>query len=497
MTHPPRPSQPPAPPRFHAASALVPAGCLAIAGLLALTHALLAPPLHAQSIALTGATLVDGTGTAPVPDAVVVIEGDRIACAGPASACSVPEGAESVDLAGRWITPGLVDAHVHFSQTGWHDGRPDGIAAPELYPYAETSRRLRENPGRWHRSYLCSGITAVYDVGGHPWTTTLPEASEGDTDAVHVRAAGPLVTWVERDALNVDDEHYTFLPMGSAREGRESVARLTAMGAGAVKVWYLAPPPARRAELDEVLMAVGAAAREADLDLIVHATSLREAKVALRAGAKLLVHSVEDRPVDEAFLELLAANDAVYAPTLVVGANWTKAVAAAGLGLAYEPDDPGGCVDADTRRKLANAAELTASTQGAMRSARSRFDALVRNGEGLVRLKQNLARVHAAGATVVVATDAGNPLTLHGPSIHDEMEAMVDAGLSPMQVLVAGTRNGALALGRLDDLGTIEPGKIADLLVLPADPLENVSAFRRLTHVMRAGVMRERAELAW
>jgi imidazolonepropionase-like amidohydrolase len=264
-----------------------------------------------------------------------------------------------------------------------------------------------------------------------------------------------------------------------------------------VKVWYLAPPPARRAELDEVLMAVGAAAREADLDLIVHATSPREAKVALRAGAKLLVHSVEDRPVDEEFLELLAANDAVYAPTLVVGANWTKAVAAAGLGLAYEPDDSGGCVDPDTRRKLANAAELTPSTQGAMRSARSRFDALVRNGEWLVQLKQNLARVHAAGATVVVATDAGNPLTLHGPSIHDEMEAMVDAGLSPMQVLVAGTRNGALALGRLDDLGTIEPGKIADLMVLPADPLENVSAFRRLTHVMRAGVLRERAELAW
>src|SRR5690606_193955 len=116
--------------------------------------------------------------------------------------------------------PGLVDAHVHFSQTGWDDGRPDGIAAPALYPYAETARRLRENPDVWHRSYLCSGITAVYDVGGHPWTTGLPQRSEGDPRAVHVRAAGPLVTWVNNDALNVDDEHYTFLPMGDVAQGQ-------------------------------------------------------------------------------------------------------------------------------------------------------------------------------------------------------------------------------------------------------------------------------------
>jgi imidazolonepropionase-like amidohydrolase len=312
-----------------------------------------------------------------------------------------------------------------------------------------------------------------------------------------VRAAGPLVTWVSNDALDVDDEHYTFLPMGDAAEARASVESLATMGAGAVKVWYLAPPAAGRAELDAVLMAIGGAADARGLDLIVHATSLREAKVALRAGAKMLVHSVGDHPVDEDFLRLLRANDAVYAPTLVVGANWTKAVAVAGLGLAFEPDDPGGCVDPDTRRKLADAAELRPFAAGAARSARSRFEALVNAGEARLRLKENLARVHAAGATVVVATDAGNPLTLHGPSIYDEMEAMVDAGLAPADVLIAATRNGALALGRLDDLGTIQAGKIADLLVLPADPLEDVSAFRRLTHVMRAGVLRERAELAW
>jgi imidazolonepropionase-like amidohydrolase len=469
------------------------APCLGVFALAALTT----PSLGAQTLVLTGATLVDGTGAPAVPEAVVVVEGERITCAGSAAECPVPPGAQRVELAGSWITPGLVDAHVHFSQTGWHDGRPDGIAAPGLYPYTETSRRLRGHPDVWHRTYLCSGITAVYDVGGHPWTTRLPQASEGDPDAVHVRAAGPLVTWVTRDALNVDDEHYTFLPMGDVETARASVAKVAAMGSSSLKVWYLSPPAARRAELDAVLMEVGAAARETGLDLIVHATSLREAKAALRAGAKLLVHSVEDRPVDDEFLELLRANDAVYSPTLVVGSNWTRAVAAAALGLAYEPDDPGGCVDPDTRRKLANAAELTPFTAPGARSTRGRFDALVGDAEDLVLMKENLARVHASGATVVVATDAGNPLTLHGPSIYDEMEAMADAGLSPMDVIVAGTRNGAVAMGRQGDFGTLEAGKIADLLVLPANPLDDLRAFRGLTHVMRAGVLRERAALAW
>ena len=145
---------------------------------------------------------------------VVVVRGDRLQCVGTTEQCPVPTGAIRVDVTGRFLTPGLVDAHVHFSQTGWVDGRPDGLNAPQLYPYPETARALRTNPGRWYRSYLCSGITAVFDVGGHPWTAALPAKAEADTLAPHVRAAGPLITHAGRSALNVDEEIYTFLPMG-------------------------------------------------------------------------------------------------------------------------------------------------------------------------------------------------------------------------------------------------------------------------------------------
>lgn len=450
----------------------------------------------AQIRALVGATVIDGTGAPALPNAVIVVEGGRLTCVGTVARCPIPPGAERSDLTGRFVTPGLVDAHVHFSQTGWLDGRPDGLSAPDLYPYAETARALREGPERWFRSYLCSGITAVYDVGGHPWTTALPARAEGDAMAPHVRAAGPLVTHASVPALNVDDEAYTFLPMATSDEVTSSVARLVAMGASAVKVWYLAPSPARREALDAQLLEVGGAAQGAGLDLIVHATSLREAKLALMAGARMLVHSVQDTLVDDEFLALLAANDAVYAPTLVVGANWSRAVASVILNEPHTIDDPNGCVDRRTVEKVAATAPLQAYLPERLRSPEAARQRLARSDAGRETMAENLRRVHRAGVTVAAATDAGNPLTLHGPSIYQELEAMQAAGLPPAEVIVTATRNGALAMGRLADFGTLEAGKMADLLVLARDPREDVRAFRTVTHVMRAGRLHAQKDLA-
>ena len=454
-----------------------------------------AASLGAQSTALVGGTVIDGTGKPAITNAVVVVNGARIACVGSAAQCPVPAGATRVDATGKFITPGLVDAHVHFSQTGWVDGRPDGLSAPAIYPYSETARALRANPARWYRSYLCSGITAVYDVGGHPWTTALPAQAERDPMAPHVRAAGPLITHAPVTNLRVDDTLYTFLPMGTTAEVQAGVAKLKAMGSSAVKVWFLAPSAARREELDARMMDVGAAAKAAGLDLIVHSTGLREAKVALRAGAVLLVHSVEDLPVDQEFLDLLMRNRATYAPTLVVGRNATRASASVALAAPLPIDDPGRCVDSNTVAKVANVEPLKAFLPEARRSPDAAFRRLEAVGARGAVMAENLRRVQAAGGTIVVATDAGNPLTLHGPSIYQEMEAMQAAGLGAADILVMATRNGARAMRR-DDFGTLEAGKQADLLLLAQDPSADVRAFRTLTHVMRAGRLHEQRALA-
>jgi imidazolonepropionase-like amidohydrolase len=461
-----------------------------------LAATLLAGGTAAQTVALTGGTIIDGTGRPAVPNGVVVVRGNRLQCVGTTEQCTVPSGATRVDVTGRFLTPGLVDAHVHFSQTGWVDGRPDGLSAPELYPYPETARALRANPARWYRSYLCTGITAVFDVGGHPWTTALPAAAEADSLAPHVRAAGPLITHAGRSALNVDDTIYTFLPMGTSAEVEASVARLKGMGSSAVKVWYLAPSAARRDELDARMLEVGAAARAEGLDLIVHATGLREAKVALRAGAVMLVHSVEDLPIDQEFLDLLARNRAVYAPTLVVGRNATRASVSIALGARFPVDDPGGCVDSATVAKISNVEPLRPLMPERLRSVDAAFRRLENVGARAAVMAENLRRVHAAKGVIATATDAGNPLTLHGPSIYDEMEAMQAAGLSPAEVIVMSTRNGARAMRREGDFGTLEAGKLADLLVLAGNPVADVRAFRSRTDVMRGGKLYSQRALA-
>jgi imidazolonepropionase-like amidohydrolase len=243
-----------------------------------------------------------------------------------------------------------------------------------------------------------------------------------------------------------------------------------------------------------VVMAAGDEARKVGLPLIVHATALAEAKVALKAGARLLVHSVDDQPVDDEFLTLAKANRTVYCPTLTVSDGYLAMYEAF---LAHKPpvvDDPNGCVDAVT---LAHVAE-TASLPNDPTPIQQRIEARrTRVGNARVVMAENLKRVRAASISIAMGTDAGNPLTLAGPSVYAEMEAMQGAGMTPMEVLVASTRTGAVTLGPLGkDLGTVEAGKVADLLIVAADPTVDIAALRKLRFVVRGGVVHPLGELA-
>lgn len=449
--------------------------------------------------ALTGATVIDGTGRA-IANAVVVIGDGRIACVGSAQDCLIPAGTRQTDLAGRFITPGLVDAHVHFAQTGWIDGRPDGLEDKAVYHYEKTVAALRADPGRWHRSYLCTGVTGVFDVGGAPWTVDAARAA-GDLqpDRAHARAAGPLIT---HDGPNQAFSYGTladqpmFLAMDGVETVRADVAKIKAMGASAVKVWYLAPKPEDKERLDALLMETGRAARAAGLSLLVHATELDSAKTALRAGAAMLVHSVEDAPVDAEFLALLKANDAVYAPTLVVGLNWSRAALSIATGEPVAVDDPNRCVDGSTLDMIGKPGAMRAAFEtqwgGKVTPIAMSF---VRRGDEAQTMARNLRAVRDAGGRIALATDAGNPLTLHGPSALWEMEAMQQAGLSAEEVLHAATAEAARASGLEKVAGTIAPGRPADLLVLTEDPRKDIRAIRSLSHVMRAGVLKTQKEL--
>lgn len=448
---------------------------------IALTGAIDAPPgTPPPPKVITGATLIDGRGGAPIANAVIVTRDGKIDCAGK---CDVPEGVDVIDAKGMWVTPGLIDAHVHFSQTGWADGRPDSIDMRATHPYEETVADLKAHPERIGHSWVCSGVTTVFDVGGYPWTLQLADRMRNDTSVPRVVAAGPLLS--TRDHwLNVAAERQ-FIHLKDEEAGRSGVRYLASQNAKAIKVWYLEDNAA-------AIRAAGDEARQKKLPMIVHATELAKAKEALRAGATYLVHSVWDLPVDQEFIDLMKKNNAVLSPTLTVARGYVRMFQGALDRKAPSIDDPNGCVDAGTRAKVAETAIVP---EGVVKADQvGTRDKRTTEREQLSAT--NLKTLVAAGIPIATGTDAGNPLTLHGPSIYAEMEAMQRAGMTPMQVIVSSTAVAARAAGVAAETGTIEKGKSADLVLLAGNPTKDVEAFRRVRHVMRAGVLRSIEDLS-
>lgn len=449
----------------------------------ALTGAINTPGVPPSPRAITGATLIDGRGGAPLANATIVVRDGKIDCIN----CPVPAGVDVVDARGMFVTPGLIDAHVHFSQTGWADGRPDSLDLRAEHPYEQVVATLEKDPERFASSYVCSGVTGVFDVGGYPWTFRLAERFADDTAAPHVRAAGPLLS--TRDHwLNVPAARQ-FVHLNSEDVARSGVRYLAAAGANAVKVWFIVSRDLPVETSTPWVAAAGDEARKQNLPLIVHATGLAEAKAALRAGAKLLVHSVWE-PIDDEFIALAKQNGTIVTPTLTVSRGYLRMYNALASRTAPAIDD-NGCIDRVTGANVASTASLKVTPLTAQN-----LQAIETRMAGQEQIANaNLKKMLDAGIVIATGTDAGNPLTLHGASINAELEAMQSAGMTPMQVIVASTANAARAAGIADVTGTIEKGKSADLLILAADPSKDVRAFRQLRQVMRAGVIRGADEL--
>src|SRR5258708_15279535 len=439
--------------------------------------------------ALTGATLIDGRGGPPVASANVVLRDGKIDCAGTAAQCPLPFGVDVLDVKGVWITPGLIDAHVHFSQTGWADGRPDSLHLPAGHPSVETIAELKGHPERYARSYICSGVTSVFDVGGYAWTLGLADRFANDTLAPHIAAAGPLLSTLDH-WLNMPAERQ-FMLLHDEASARDGVRYLAAHGARAVKVWWIVSD---KLPVEQSASFVAAAADEAhkhDLPLIVHATALAEAKASLRPAANVLVHSVEDLPLDQEFLDLARNNVAIVIPTLTVLDGYVKMY----RGLVHRKpppiDDPNGCIDTMTLARVAETATVDPSLVRADRMAAR--DARAKRFTEVTR--KNLKPLVDNGIPIATGTDAGNPLTLHGPAIYAELDAMQASGMTPMQVIVASTATAARAMGLDKVTGPIEKGKSADLVGLAADPTPDVANFRPVRFVGRGGAVRSIEDL--
>lgn len=441
------------------------------------------------TIAIVGAYVLDvarQSGAQIQRNQTIVIEGNRIVSVGPAAKNVPPKGATVIDGKGKWVIPGLIDSHVHFSQSGNLYTRPDAADFNKRVPYLKEDARNKARLPATFKAWLASGVTSVVDLGGPMWNFKMRDAARASAAAPRVAVAGPLISMVDDPFADPADQ--PIIKVTTPDEARAEVARQLPRKPDYVKVWFIHRKGDDLAAQEAIVKAAGDAAHAAGVRFAVHATELAVAKAALRAGADYLVHSVTDQPVDDEFIDLALRNRALYSPTLFVFTSYELALSNTWRATEAERRlaDP---------QILATMGDLEKIPKDQLPARVAKWMANPPAAEVPAAAAANLLKVSAAGIPVVMGTDAGNIGVMHGPSVFREMEAMQKAGMAPMQVLRSATVSGAKAMGMEKELGMIAPGALADLLVLDADPRQDLQNLSRIHRVIKDGKVFDPAEL--
>ncbi|MBI2680616.1 MAG: amidohydrolase family protein [Candidatus Solibacter usitatus] len=421
------------------------------------------PPEESNQKAIIGAVLIDGRGGPPISDSVVIVAGSRIRAAGPRASVPIPAGTEKIDGSGKFLVPGLIDLHVH----------PGARGGPVYVGADHTAERIERNLN----AYLYFGVTSVRSMG-----TDLPPAfavrkAERDGTLATTRLFTAGAGFTAPGGPPSQEVGHIVNETNSPDDARKRVAALAAQNVDAIKIWVDGPPalkikrPVIEAILDE--------ARKFQIPVTAHIATLSDTQHLVDNGAAGFMHMVRDtEDVSPEFLARLRSLSTVFTPTLVRQE----------LAWLYT-EHPELLDDPDVARSVE--ADRVAGVKAAARAAK----ASAADREEFDRAMRNTRKFAAAGVLIGVGSDGGSASDFPGLMTHREMALLAEAGLAPMDVIVAATRTGAVALGKLADLGTIEPGKLADLFLVTANPLEDVRNLRKIQAVMLNGQWVDRAGL--
>jgi imidazolonepropionase-like amidohydrolase len=393
---------------------------------------------QSTAVAYTGATLWDGTGGPPLENATLVVDGGRVVELG--EDLAAPRGAQTVPLEGRWIIPGLIEAHGHVTG-GW---APEGVTDP--------AERVRADL----LLYARYGVTTVNSLGDDATVIAVRDAAQPTDGHARVLAAGPVIA-----------------------DSDPAAARATAlanadMGADYLKLRVDDNLGSTRKMPWEAVAAVMEVGRERDIPVATHMFYLADAKQLLEMGTGLLAHSVRDTAVDAELVAMLRERGVCYVPTLVREVSTFV--------YAERPD----FFDDPFFQAHAHPGELAQASDPAFMERMRTSASAAAYRVALEQAQRNLKTLQEAGVPIAFGTDAGPSVRFPGYFEHMELQLMVDAGLTPGQALQSATGVAAGCLG-LEDVGTLEPGKWADFLVLRANPLDDIQATRALESVFIAG----------
>jgi imidazolonepropionase-like amidohydrolase len=409
-----------------------------------------ADPLIFQNV-----RLIDGTGKPPVDAAVMVVRDGKIESIG--KDADVPQDGDIIDLQGKMVMPALIAAHSHL-------GLINGTKAA-------SSNVTEENVLRQLKKFGAYGIGTVVSLGvDGDFIYDLRERRRKDP------SAGPAVLTAglgfgTKDgmppvAAGFDKVHRP----GTAEEGREQVREMAKHKPDFVKMWIdhlpgenpsLMPDDVRRAVIDE--------ARKNGIKVAAHVHDLADAKTAVREGADILAHSVRDQPVDDELIRMMKEKGTWYIPTLFLDE----------VSFAYADRPEWSRTDFFKRALEPGVEELIDPAV---------FKARKGGRETLQTAITNLNRLHQAGVKIGMGTDSGaNPFRVQGFAEHRELQLMVSAGMTPLEVIHSATGLNAELTGVSKTTGTLEKGKQADFLILTADPSEDIRNTEAIESVWIAG----------
>ena len=359
-----------------------------------------------------------------IDNATLVVQGDRITQVGPAASVKVPAGAARVSVTGKTIMPAIVDSHVHTSTT-------------EAELVADLQRRAR------------FGIGAALSLGLDGTDAAFIQRDKTVPTLARIYTAGRGITAPEKGRTEVP--YWITTP----DEGRKAARELAAKRVDIIKIWVddrdgkfpKLTPPLYSAVIEE--------AHRNQQRVTAHIFSLEDAKGLLKAGVDSFAHGVRDRDVDDEFIALVKAR-----PNFVLIPNMPDRGVAADYSWLR-----GSIPDAELAKIQAGATDRPQAQQTFGIQAR------------------NLAKMASAGVKITVGTDGNTPW-----APHVEMADMVASGMTPSQVIVAATKNGAEFL-RIPNTGTIENGKVADFIVLDANPLDDITNTRKINAVYLRGTV--------
>ena len=423
-------------------------------------------PVRAESVVIEHVTLIDGTH-APQADMTVAVDGERIATVTPAALAHGLNG-RRIDGRGKYLIPGLMDVHIHLR----------GGFEPGPTPDSEPLPPNRQEGVEALASFLYAGVTTVVDVGNRP-EHILPLRSDERSGRIlspRIFATGNLITYPgshgDRIAVRISDfeKDKELLDQHIAQQ-QPDILKLTLEEEG----WGSRPMiPLMPVELLSKII------RYYNLHGIrttVHVSSELRALEAIYAGSDTLAHPVIQGPVSESFVKLMAAKKTPFASTLTIGDNYNRLV-----------DHP------EYLDQPLYVASFSAAERAQLKT-QTRAEWKTRSWTAWMKVmnpiaQENVRKIHAAGGVVACGTDASS-----GAATHRELELLAAAGIPPLDVIRIATYNSAVFLGKADQLGSIDAGKLADLVLLSKDPAADINNAKSIVFVMKGGRMIDETQL--